>query len=139
MAPRTTATSGSGSDSSSSATGPCERTPAGAQRGPQRLLGELDGGEVGATLGLRDDQAPAHELDRVTGTEDAGLDQPLVLDSLPVPGARVEIGHGHTVAPGRGRGNVRRSIGDRRLASGARQGYSHVSETTSSRTGQEER
>jgi hypothetical protein len=60
--------------------------PASPERGPERLPGGPDGGEVATTLRLRDDELTAQQLDRVARSEKTSLDEPVVLDSLPAPG-----------------------------------------------------
>src|SRR5437763_10666633 len=56
--------------------------PAGAERRTERFLDGPDGAEVAAALGLRDEELTANQFDGIARSEEAALDQALVLHSL---------------------------------------------------------
>src|SRR6266852_4969497 len=68
----------------------CDRSlradhPTGPERGSQGVLHEAQRGVVSTPLWLADDQLTAKQLDRVTGSEDADLDEPVILRASPPP------------------------------------------------------
>ena len=67
--------------------------PAGPEGRAQRVLGQLDRREVRAALRLGDDELSTEELDRITGPKDAGLDEPVVLDTGPAPRPDITCRH----------------------------------------------
>ena len=82
--PGTTATSGSGSDSSSSAMGIwTSYDPPGAKAQPQRIFDQTDCGRVKSALRLADDEVAAEQLEMLSGLEDPQIDQAIVFDAGP--------------------------------------------------------
>jgi len=83
--PRTTATSGSGSDRAE-----CEwkldaHSPTRSERVAQHVTGQIDGGGVWRVLRLGDDQAALEQLDRIVLVEEAEIEQAGVLLPRPPP------------------------------------------------------